>query len=324
MTSNNISIQIPVEEIENVRAVLASLGIKTDNEIEEKKEEKIELYDSEDEEEIFEVKNILQHKIINGKHIFQIQWKDNAKDWVHDNNTNCEKLISEYRKKKGIKTVYNFCRVSTKNQVGVEHVSLDLQESKIKSFSEQKFGENCRNKIYKISLSAYKNVPKQLRIIGEACISGDWIFIWRVDRLSRNIVKYLSWLEELNNRGVNIYSVSENISYRENKTEFIQTILDAQKESELISKRIKSSIERRIERGDEYIGRLPYGKKYYRNKNGVLKVVVDKYQQQIIKIIKKMKSEKSTREIANYLNNNNIFKYKKKWNRVMIKRILEN
>lgn len=325
--TENIMMKIPNDKAEQVRKYLELLSVKDmeEEETEEEMEEEMEEEKEEETEEIFnnyEVKKIINHSVINNKYYWKIKWKDNSINNVLDSDTNCEKLISKYRENKNIQTRYCFCRVSTKNQVGENHVSLDAQESEITKFSKEKFGSVARHKVYKISSSAYKRIPRQLQIIGDACIKGDSIFIYRVDRLSRNIVKYLAFLEDLNERGVEIYSVSEKISYKDNKTEFIQTILDAQKESELIGKRIKMSIKRRRERGDQFIGRLPYGKKYKRNKKGVLIIVNNLEEQKIISLIKSMRDRKINK-ICEHLNNNNLLKYnKKRWNKIMIKRIL--
>jgi DNA invertase Pin-like site-specific DNA recombinase len=87
-----------------------------------------------------------------------------------------------------------FCRVSTKEQTSCESTSLPLQEARLREAAEL-LNSDARLVIHKISGSAYQRIPPQLVEVGEMTSSGDTIMVWRVDRLSRNIVDYLSWLE---------------------------------------------------------------------------------------------------------------------------------
>ncbi|MDN8913073.1 recombinase family protein, partial [Staphylococcus aureus] len=42
--------------------------------------------------------------------------------------------------------------------------------------------------------------------------SGDTIFVWRLDRLGRNMEDLITLVNELNNRGVSFHSLEENIT----------------------------------------------------------------------------------------------------------------
>lgn len=268
-----------------------------------------------------EVQKVLKHRINSNNWEFQLKFASGT-EWIPEDRCDCPALISEYLKKKNINTTFLFCRVSTKEQTSCASTSLPLQESKLKEVVED---NNDRFVIHKISGSAYKNIPSQLMEVGENAVSGDTILVWRVDRLSRNIVKYLAWLEDLNDRGINVISHQENLSYRDNKLDFIQCIVNSQKEAEILGSRIRGSYDHRRERGDEAVGRLPWGKKYHRilsedGTNTIRKVIVDNPEE--IMLTRKIKSSRAAwGSLATKLNREGAFKRGKKWSYMMIKRI---
>ena len=160
--------------------------------------------------------------------------------------------------------------------------------------------------------------------MGEACLEDDAILFWRVDRLSRNIVKSLSWMEDLDNRGVTLYSHNENITYKSNKLEFLQCVLDAQKEAKILGERVKLAYKRKRDRGDERVGSIPYGKKYkrvYDDDGNIIKNIVVDHPEESSIIWRICRSNKKASEIANNLNNEGIYKRNKQWNRMMVMRI---
>jgi len=274
-----------------------------------------------------EVSNILNHRCVNNIWEFLINFKGCKKnEWVLDTDCLCESVISTYLHSKNINTHYLLCRVSSKNQTGPTHVSLDVQSSELLEKSKNIIGLNdtmfseTRTKVFKISQSAYRGIPNQLLYIGDASMSGDIIMVYRMDRLSRNIVLYLSYLEELNTKGVKILSFTGEIYYHEKQLVFIQGILDAQKESHELGKRIKSSIKIRRERGDESLGSIPYGKKFKRNENtNVLSIVEDVEALDTIRFI--IGSENPNKKIASTLNKMKNFKKGRSWSEQMIKNI---
>jgi DNA invertase Pin-like site-specific DNA recombinase len=318
--TNHMSINIPDEHLESVRTFLDQLSINSSSSSSDEKK----YQGSTEDLNICEVDSIIGHRHNSTGWDFQIKWKGNrgepsTTEWVSDKNTNCEYTINKYLKTKGINTAYCFCRVSTKKQVGETHVSLDAQASELSTDSSNKTPTH-RVKIFKISASAYKNIPKSLKEIGEAVSSGDALYIYRVDRLSRNIIKYLGWLEDLDERGVIIYSHAESILYGENKLEFIQGILDAQKEFTLLGDRVKMSIKRRRDRGDDHIGSLKYGKKFLRREDGSLSVVENLTETTITNSI--FNSKETSDVIAKNLNSRKQYKRGKRWNARMVTRIV--
>ena len=170
---------------------------------------------------IEEVQRVINHRIREDNWEFHLKFASGI-EWIPQDRCNCTDLISTYLGKKNIKTTHLFCRVSTKEQTSCASTSLPLQESKLKDAVTD---TTNRIVVHKISGSAYQRIPTQLMEVGENALRGDTIMVWRVDRLSRNIVEYLSWLEDLNNRGVNIVAHQEKLSYSNQKLDFIQRVI---------------------------------------------------------------------------------------------------
>lgn len=271
----------------------------------------------------YEVDKVLDHKCDNGQYYFLLKFKGFPEtEWVHDKDCFCEKLIREYlnRKDPNLRTVYCVCRVSTKKQAGPTHVSLQVQEERLKRISAPY--EGYRIKFLHISESAYKNIPNMLLRVGEVANKGDKILIYRVDRLSRNIVKFLAFLENLNDRGVEIFSQEEGIWYSSKKLEFIQRIVDANREAELLGKRIKDAFALRKARGDECLGRPPFGFRLIRSDNNRLVKVENMAEKKIICMIKDLylnSDYNSAQDIANILNEGKFFKRGKQWSAEMVR-----
>lgn len=273
----------------------------------------------------FEVTRVSGHRISDeGIWQFKVHFKGyQGGEWVDDSDCDCESHIRTYFDglDGSIKTVYCICRVSSKNQAGPGHVSLEAQEQLLIRTAREKFPLYCqlRIKILKISASAYRGIPDVLQRVGNAAAPGDVIMIYRVDRLSRNIVKYLSFLEELNDYGVLIFAQDEDIWYSENKLEFIQGILDANKEAVLIGKRVKLSLEKRRCRGDEVLGSLPYGYKTERDKDNRVLRVHNLAEQNVINYIKRQLKKYSPAKVAEFLNEKGVKKRGRRWTAGMVK-----
>lgn len=277
----------------------------------------------------YEVSHIGSHRTVNKSLEFLVHFKGYYDEpcWIPDSDCNCENAIKVYFQHNNlpIRTIYCICRVSTKKQAGFNHVSLESQEYRLIQTATQTYGNSVRIKLIKITASAYTQINKELLNIGEAAQNGDAILVYRVDRLSRNIVKILSFLEDLNDRGVGIFSQDENIWYGKNKLEFINRIVDANKESEILGKRVRLSLEYRRQRGDQVFGNTPFGysKKHLENENNRVVKVQDQNEQTILTRIRKMKGKgQSVVEITEFLNSQGISKRGKKWTVSMVKYVL--
>jgi DNA invertase Pin-like site-specific DNA recombinase len=316
MITNNTqmrNIQIPAHMVAQVEQMLETMNVQLPWEVEQTPENIQE-----------EVKQVLKHHIVDGEWWFELKFKSGETQLVNDKDCDCETLISNYLHTKNISTVYVVCRVSTKEQATSTNVSLDAQAEEICTVLKN---TKSRVKIVKISASAYRDIPKELQEIGSCVTATDSIYIWRVDRLSRNIFKYLYWLEDLDKRNVEIYAVDNGLYYNSNKTDFIQAVLDAQKEAEILGARVRLANKRKLQRGDEALGSLPYGKQYYhlfdKDGNTVRKIVVDNLHEQnlINKIITTPVLDPVL--IAQTLNNQKLFKRGRKWSKQMVQSIIK-
>jgi len=327
------NIQIPEDMVGDIMAFMERLTLERTSGMNcDEKDEKDCKYtsdDSDSESEECEVADILDHKVKrrSGKFIFLIKWKGrgNGEEWVNEEDCNCDILIAKYLRSTNVKTAYLFCRVSTKEQATSTNDSLEAQESELRA-AARRLGYT-RVKVFSISKSAYKNIPRTLRNIGEIAIDEDIILVWRVDRLSRNIVKSLGWIQELHERGVEFYSHNEGISYSKNKMRFCQALLDSNKEAEILGERIKLSYRRKRARGDEHVGGLAYGKKYKRilssdGKSTVRKTVVNNTDEmRVLESILDSDATRSAEYIAKRLNRNGRYKRGKRWNAGMVRRV---
>lgn len=313
-----IDLDIPAEYADQVSELLEQLMMIDAEGGGEKKDEP----ESKDD---YEVARVSDHRISPaGVWQFFVHFKGERQgQWIDDADCNCEKLIKAYFRGLGeaIRTIYCICRVSSKNQAGPRHVSLEAQEHRLLQTVQEKFPRSpyLRVKMLKISASAYRGIPTVLKQVGESASPGDAILTYRVDRLSRNIVKFLGFLEELNERGVLIYAQDEDLWYNEGKLAFIQSILDANKDAVNIGKRVKLSLESRVRRGDEVFGSVPYGYKIQRDKeNRVIRVRNIAEQNVIQRIDREYRQWRTTAEITAGLNASGIKKRGRKWTPRMV------
>lgn len=303
----SITIKIPEERIEEVMARFAEMGLtsSTNETTLVENEQKNEYFDA-------EVKSIIDHKVDkSGNFSFLINWgKKFHPTWIEDSNCFCEETISEYLQTKGINTTYIICRVSTLQQAMDKKTSLNSQEAALVKKAKDTFSE--RIKVVKTTASAYRSVPRNIQTVFDSCHRGDRIMVYRIDRLSRNITKLIPLLNTCDKNGVDIYSLEEDISYTKNKSAFLQSVLDAQKESDMMRKRQLQRIAFMKDKGVEWKGRLPYGKMY--KKVGKNKFVVDdKVAMSRINFIKDQRRYKCDRLIAEELNANKMYYRGKRW-----------
>ena len=205
-----------------------------------------------DDQRSYEVKKVTSARMVDGKFEFKLKYKGYTEEfWTADKDCDCEELIHDCLARMGIKAVYCICRVSTKKQQGPTHLSLDMQSAKLTRMARERY-PNARIKVIRISESAYKGIPKKLADLADIVGQGDVLLFHSVDRVSRNIVKFLGTLEELNNRGVSVHAMVENLWYHEHKLDFIQFIVNANREAETMARRVRQAIQARRERGDDF------------------------------------------------------------------------
>lgn len=325
-TKKTVTMEVPENMVNLLQSFMASLNMKTPSSSNGNVyfEEKVEKIDQR------EVSEIVGHRVgaDSLSYEFKVAWKGNKnQQWVSEKDCNCEFLISNYLKSIGIHTAYLFCRVSTKDQAESTHLSLQAQEAELRQVASQ--AGYTRVRVYSISCSAYKGISQQLQVICEAAQKGDAIMVWRVDRLSRNIEECLGMIKEVHQKGVTLYSHNEKITYAENKIEFLQALLDAQKEAYILGQRVKLAVRRKRERGD-IIGSVPYGYMHHRiythdglNTEKIVKADNEIEKNIIKRISKEFKDRRSIEQIAYGLNRSGIKKRGRKWSSAMVKKILQ-
>ena len=235
-------------------------------------------------------------------------------EWFPDAACNCEFLIAKYLLTCGLRTLYGYCRVSSLKQDNPDAVTLDAQETALREEARQ--GAFARIKIYKIKASAYRGIPRALQDIAEAAQPGSAILIFRVDRLSRNINLYLSMLDELDKRGVNIGSCHDGITYRTHPLDFLQLILNGQRESHSNSERQKMANQYKRERGDEHIGGTRFGIQYYRKPDGSKGLCENPEEMQTLAYIRSHTVEHTYKHFKRH----GVLKRGRPWSRDMLKR----
>ena len=304
-----VSIQVPEHLLGQIENMVKNLTIKEEKRVKTSQKKQSN------------VKKILNHRNDGRNFQFQVVWKDNVTEWVNDKDCNCEILINEYLRLSNIKTAYLICRVSTKNQDDPNCISLEAQECALLSIIPSIYE---RVKVIKIKKSSYSNMPSEIVEICKIATGNDAVYFWKIDRFSRNIEKSVEYLKMLEDKKVFVYSLSENLEFSTNKSEFYSYVLKGQQESDDISKRIKLTISQKLDRGDEKVDKLPYGKRYIRvlNSDGdtiKMKVGDNPLELKVINNIKRSKS--NNKELASSLNSKGITKHGRKWTSNMIKYI---
>ena len=325
-SSRQISIEIPEDKLNDVKRLLERLSMQDNHIAEQSRLVKRNEFQC-------EVKEIVAHSIeldknsSIGRFRFLLRFKGyKTPEWIDDSECNCEILIRKYLREHvpHVRVAYGLCRVSSKHQTGPTHVSLIAQEKRIRETAtllELTKGEILRIKIFSIAASAYRGVPRQLHYIAECTCPRDILITYRVDRLSRNIVRFLSLLEDMDENGVLIYAQDENLWYHNRKLDFLQHILDANKEAAIISKRVRLSIEHRRSRGD-YIGSAPYGFRLARNPyTKIVSKVRNMEEENVILRIKHLAtySEMEFQDIADLLNREGVKKRGRTWTGKMVR-----
>ena len=338
MSTRNFTFSIPDDKADKFLEAFRMMGMTVEETKEEEEEEesvdekKDYVSEDEDEGEIVEVEFIRDHKSYGSDFSFQAVDKTGDSWWIDDNDidTNCEIPIAKYCHKMRISTVYCFVRVSTDNQTGPEHVSIDTQKEKImRYYSEHNLVDlRTRVKVIQLTGSAYRNFPTVFREVVDYANRGDSIIVYRPDRLSRNFFDVVPILKQLLDNGIGLHSTDGTLPLSfASLAHWCTHLIDANKESMAIGTRVRDSIAFRRNRGD-HIGTAPYGKRIHKTMSldgsQVLSVrlVNDSQEQRIIKMIKKMHSNGHTaREILRILNHRGYKKRGKRWTVGMIRRV---
>jgi DNA invertase Pin-like site-specific DNA recombinase len=102
--------------------------------------------------------------------------------------------------------VYNYCRVSTKQQDNMG-LSLAEQKDRCARFAQEK-GWRITEVVEEVG-SAYSKRLKKLDAIVERAIPGSVILVTSYDRFSRNVIRGATAVQELARRKIRVYSTQE-------------------------------------------------------------------------------------------------------------------
>lgn len=152
----------------------------------------------------------------------------------------------------------------------------------------------------------------------------DRIYTKSISRFARNTTECLKYVRYLKSLGVTIYFEKENLDTANEETEFRLTMLEshAQEESISISKNVRLGEQYKMERGDYLLKVAPYGYERYERT-----LIVNEAEAVIVRrIYADYTSGKSTRQIANELNEENVPRKDPtvSWKRTAIEYILSN
>ncbi len=222
---------------------------------------------------------------------------------------------------------YIYSRVSTNSQATDSNYGLDSQELVCENYLKNihKFTNDIIDShvnYYCDVGSSYSN-PKalhQLNLMIKEIKNSSLILISEISRLGRNVHQVINMLKSLEKKNCWIISISEGLCFNKSKLmnkQFYQKIIDAEKESDLISMRTTNAYNL-IRKNGGYLGLAPFGMKKIKICN-VPKLVENKNELDIIKLVVVLYKQFGSYEtVANKLNENNIKKRNTQWTRYSI------
>ena len=139
-----------------------------------------------------------------------------------------------------------YCRVSSAKQGEKDCVSLEAQEAKMKEMIS--LGPQII--IHEVGSAFYAQQPK-LKMALQELKEGDQIYVYSYDRLSRNMQRFLSLLEDLEKRKIKLISATEPIDYSQasGRMHLMTVIANAECQSRTISQKVKTAYQYRKTNG---------------------------------------------------------------------------
>lgn len=199
----------------------------------------------------------------------------------------------------------------------------DHFEHLIKSRSDWNYVEGYADQ--GLSGTAVEHRPEFLRMI-EDCKKGkiDKILVKSISRFARNTVDTLQYIRILKELGIGVYFETQGIDTMTPNGEVLITILAAlaEQESRNISSNVKWSYQKRFKDGKvliNYVSTLGYGKQNDEY------VIIEEEAKIVRRIFSEYLSGKTTRQIADDLNKEQIYTKKNNpWQATSIQRVLDN
>lgn len=190
--------------------------------------------------------------------------------------------------------------------------SIDQQLKICKNFCRQKrFRIKKAHKEQNKSARNMKNM-KTLENITDGLDDGDVLVVPRVDRISRHYMKGMYFLKFLKSKGVNVYSVEEDINLNDNFGEFQKRLKSAEDFSNEMSTTMKNKIFHLARKGWHF-GNPSFGYESYYNNCGIRKIRQCKHEQDILSFIRHCISNGDTYAMVSKRLNKQHIRYRKKW-----------
>lgn len=227
-------------------------------------------------------------------------------------------LISEQK-------VAIYIRVSTKWQIDKD--SLPLQRSELPKYADLVLGikkyevfEDAGYRAKNTDRPAYQRMMTRVR-------SGEFshILVWKIDRISRNLLDFTSMYQELKDYGVTFVSKNEQFDTSTAIGEAMLKIIlvFAELERNMTSERVTAVMLSRAEQGYWNGGKVPYGYDYDKEHK---EFKINEAEASVVRMIHEMyRSRHSTLWVAKELNERGIFpRSGKPWNPVTVSKMLNN
>jgi len=220
-----------------------------------------------------------------------------------------------------MKQAIGYCRVSTEEQA-TEGVSLGAQRKQIETW--------CKTNSYDLievyidaglsgrQMRKRDGLQKALKAIGKDTA----LIAYSISRLARSLPDMLSICEQIDRKGGDLVSLTEQIDTTNAAGRMMFNMLAAfaQYESEIIGERTKSAMQYKRSQGEKYCHIVPFG---YVEINGRL-VEVNKEIKVVKNIIRKHQQGISLRVIANKLNDSGVStKLGGKWHASTIRQVIK-
>jgi len=132
---------------------------------------------------------------------------------------------------------FGYARVSTQDQ------KLDIQVGKLKAVG-------CEE-IYQEKASGGNDERQQLNLLLSKLRKGDTLYVVRLDRLGRRMIKLINLINEFKSKGIQFVSLENNMDTSNPMGMLLFNICAAftEMERELIKERVKAGVERAKEKG---------------------------------------------------------------------------
>ena len=187
---------------------------------------------------------------------------------------------------------YIYCRVSSKKQTRAESVSLDAQHDAIVA-SAKGIAKGSAKKVIKEVGSGFSGRQEQLKSLIRTMKPESTLYVYSLDRFSRNMQNSLKMLDELTAKKCKLVSITQPLNYEEpgGRMHFMTIISAAECQSRTTSSKVKMANSFKRSQGS-HIGVAPFGyrleKKTATHLGKMIKVnkiVEDEEQQRVIEFI---------------------------------------